>query len=329
MGQLLRTGGRAHQERGPLRHPLAPFYFVLGASGALAEPAAVRMGAGFLLLLRAQRMLDDVQDGQLQGRLLAAGGAVATHCGSTLLFLGIDSLWQVAGQLGPARGELLRRTMRENLMTSGRGQYRDLVGRGRKETAADVLRNGVEKSAVFALPFLLAGLCTRGGSDTRIPRSFGDIGDAVATIGQASNDLDDLFFGEADDLRTGAPNMVVSAFLERFPATGRTARLQALREAETLEMRRMLNTSGAVDHVGDWVESARKRFHASLANEEFSGPFVALALAWIDASVGRYFRPPPLLDTVDVDAARPEDLSPDDAALLTRLQAERTWVSGG
>lgn len=328
MGQLMRTGGRTHQKRCPLRHPLAPFYFVLGASGGLAEPAAIRMGAAFILLLRAQRMLDDVQDEQLQGQLLVAGDAVATHCGSTLLFLGIDSLWQVAGQLGPVRGELLRRAMRENLMTSGRGQYQDLVGRGREEAAVGALSNGVEKSAVFALPFLLAGLCTLGEDDTMIPQPFGDVGDAVAAIGQATNDLDDLFFGEADDLRVGARNAVISAFLESCPAEGRPARLQALRDADTMEMRRMLNMSGAVADVASWVESARRRVHTGLAHEEFGGPFVGLALAWVDAWVGRYFCTPPLLDALDVDTARPEGLSPDDTALLIRLQAERTRVSG-
>jgi len=263
MAQLMRTDGRVRDKDGPLTHPLAPFYFVLGAGGALAEPTAIRMGAGFILLLRAQRTLDDVQDEELQGRLRVAGDAVATHCGSTLLFLGIDSLWQVAEELGPARGELLRCTVRENLVRAGRGQYRDLMGRGRDGTAARVLSNGAEKSAVFALVFLLAGLCTLGETDTTIPHTFSDIGDAVAAIGQASNDLEDLFFGDGDDLRTGAWNVVVSAFVERCPVEERPAQLQALRDADTMEMRRMLNMSGAVRDVASWVLTAGRNDHLS------------------------------------------------------------------
>ncbi|HET6582393.1 MAG TPA: hypothetical protein VFG69_03075, partial [Nannocystaceae bacterium] len=83
----------------PLRHALAPFYFLVRAHGSSIGTAALHLGAGLLLAQRCMCLIDDVQDDELAGAAADAGSVLAINGGLTLFLLGVDEL--LAADLGP------------------------------------------------------------------------------------------------------------------------------------------------------------------------------------------------------------------------------------
>lgn len=324
--KLLLAGSWMRRKRGPLGHPLAPFYFTLRSGGALAGDVAKGVGASFLLMFRSLRVLDDVQDGELTGALHRAGEAVAINCGVALFYFGLDTFWSVANEVGGMRGKSLRSILGVHMTRSAVGQYRDLTGRGQRVTPAQALATGVEKSAVFSLLFELAGLCTLSDDGAQLPTEYRVIGDSMAEIQQLVNDVDDLSLGESTDLQTGAWNVPLAILLEGVPENERTARAAGLRGIDAARRREILYESGATERVAELVEAARLRVHAAFAALGRRGPYLALMLGWLDSFVAQYYFPPSLSVAVNIDATDSAELPTEDAALLVGLLAKRTWV---
>lgn len=313
----------------PLRHALAPFYFLIRAHGSQVDAAALRMGTGLLLTQRCMCLIDDVEDDELAGSAADVGSVLAINAGLTLFLLGVDELLAAQDEIGhEARAARLWRSFYVHALRLSRAQHDDISGRGRLRSAADAAHLAAEKSAFCCVLAECAGVHASprrlAGSDLGPHRRLGD---ALAGMQQIVDDVSDLFGPEKSaDVRTRTCNVPLAALLEVLPDDDRARWSELLRDPTALDQRALgqaLYDSGAMTKIATMLEAERERIHRAVVEIASDATYAAILLAWVDDLAALVYCPTATFDSPDIERVEPQGLAGPDLELFERLRLAR------
>lgn len=311
----------------PLLHQMSPFYFLVRAKGHLPGPAAVKLGAGFLLIQRFASAIDQVEDDDLAGEWAEIGHVASINAGLTMFVLGLEQLWACDHEQFDGKSEL-RASLSRNLVRMSRGQSRELRSRGVLLSVADRVQIAIDKSAEFSLLTEFAAICGRN-EDIDMFRER-RIGDALALMVQVMNDLADLLGdGESDDIRTGTWNIPLTILLHRLEPESQAYWLGRLRSGDAAkgpELAAELFDSGTMAELANLVETHRICVHDAVASAAASGPYSAMFLAWVDDLAATFYHPPVLANSANIETVDTSTLALPDTAIFERLRLARRHI---
>jgi geranylgeranyl pyrophosphate synthase len=284
----------------PLGEPLAVIYLIARAWGREIDEQVERIGAFSSLYLLAADLIDDVQDGDLEGKPHAlAGPAVALNNGVALLFLALRELRHaIELETDEDRARAYLRLLNRVSLAAVAGQHRDLTGEQGARSPAEVLEMQEVKTSSFSLITECGGLLAGCGPEDL--ERYRRIGENLAMLIQVRDDLRDIYGKRTSpDLVNAKITYPVACFLETADPT-RLARFEMLQKnlpGTMPKIRELLYDSKAVERSADAIQLCREAVHRDVAATGNRSAFHRTLLDLVDRVAGSVYEPPPVEET--------------------------------
>jgi len=281
----------------PASDPVAIFHYVHSARGAVPGERSFDAAAFCVLFLLSADLLDDIQDGELDGALHGAGGApIAINNAVLLLVLALESLTRAMRDAGGGDGALAHMSLFVRVAVQAlRGQHMDLERDAGRRSVDQVLEINRSKTASLALIAESAALCA--GCDEEAVALYRGAGERMSGLVQLVDDVRDIYGKPASpDLESGKTTYPIAVFLERASREERD-RFERLRAAlpESLpDIRRLLYDRSVVKECAEAIEGERSALHELLASTGIPGPGHRMWLHIADTLAGAVYELPHL-----------------------------------
>lgn len=276
----------------PYSDPIAIFYYVAKAWRSDLDEQAEHLAASCLLYVLALDLIDDVQDGDLDGKPHAqAGPAIATNSGLTLLFLGLEALTNAIDLETDAERRVTFLSLYNRIsLLAVSGQHRDLMGRSASQSPEQVL--AMQQAKTSSLALIAESAAIYAGCDEKALESYRQASECMVQMVQVVDDLRDIF-GKAisPDLVSGKMTYPIACFFESATEEQK-ARLEAGLAAMPASMRQIRATlyeAGAVQRSADTVERFRLDCHRALAALGSAAPTHRIWLHLVDSLAGNLY----------------------------------------
>lgn len=289
------AGYRAKVSSNPASDPLAIYHFIHSARGRGPDETSFLSAAFCVLFLLCADLLDDIQDGEIDGGPHAAAGTpIAINNAVLMLVLAIEAL-RAAGAEGDGKGDALLEAFTDVGIEALHGQHLDLGTENASRSVEEVLEINRSKTSSLALIARTAAICA--GCDGDAVALYGRAGRHMSGLVQLVDDVRDIFGKDrSPDLEGNKTTYPVAVFLDGADDAGirRFEDLRARLPAGLEEIEQLFYEAGVVDRCAEAIEKERKGLHNLLASTGLHGPGHRMWLHIADALAASVYEIPML-----------------------------------